>query len=325
MIAGGKPSIAKEDIIKRVSEGNILAHYFNINKVPCVVKSPIREDSKPSFAFYSSDGKSILWVDYATKECGNLFSLLGRIWSMSYEDTLVKINNDIIQKSPTTIRKTNKCTIQKSADSSTDLQCKVREWKDYDIEYWNSYGISIKWLNYAEVYPISHKIIIKENKRYTFGADKLAYAYVEHKENKTTLKIYQPFNKSGFKWINKHDSSVISLWTKVPKEGNIICICSSLKDALCLWANMNIPSIAVQGEGFSISETAQKELKRRFKKVYILLDNDEVGLKDGEKLSGETGFTNLILPIFEGGKDISDLYRVKGKDFFIKTIKNLFL
>ena len=69
----------------------------------------------------------------------------------------------------------------------------------------------MKWLKYADVYPISHKIVIKDNKSYAFGADKYAYAYVEFKEGRTTLKIYQPFNKNGFKWSNRHDRSVISL------------------------------------------------------------------------------------------------------------------
>ena len=183
----------------------------------------------------------------------------------------------------------------------------------------------MKWLKYADVYPISHKIVIKDNKSYAFGADRYAYAYVEFKEGRTTLKIYQPFNKNGFKWSNRHDRSVISLWTKVPKEGDKICICSSLKDALCLWANTGIPSLAIQGEGYGMSDTAINELKRRFNKIYICLDNDEAGLKDGVHLANKTGFINVVIPQFKGGKDISDLYKVLGnKEQFKQTILSLF-
>ena len=159
----------------------------------------------------------------------------------------------------------------------------------------------------------------------TFKADKYAYSYVERKEGKITLKIYQPFNKKGFKWTNKHDSSVISLWTKVPEKGDKICICSSVKDALCLSANTNIPAIAIQGEGYSISKTAINNLKERYKNIYILLDNDAPGIKDAEKLAKETGFINLVLPIFEGGKDISDLYKIlNNKQKFKQILLNLF-
>ena len=153
------------------------------------------------------------------------------------------------------------------------------------------------------------------DKQYVLGADKYAYAFVEHKEGNTTIKIYQPYNKRGYKWSNKHDKTVVSLWTKIPERGNKVVICSSLKDALCLWANTGIPALAIQGEGYTMSKTAINELKRRYKQVYILFDNDEPGLKDGEKLSKDTGFINLVLPKFEGGKDISDLYKSNPENF----------
>ena len=249
------------------------------------------------------------------------------MWNCSYKEVLERINSDIVKfKISSTIKPYTPCNISTTYNynKTTDLQCKVREWRKYDIEYWESYGITLDWLKYAEVYPISHKIIIKDGHKYVFGADRYAYAYVEHKEGKVTLKIYQPFNKNGYKWSNKHDTSVISLWTKVPEYGEQICICSSLKDALCLWANTNIPALAIQGEGYRMSNTAISELKRRYKQVFILFDNDEAGLIDGEKLSASTGFTNIVLPKFEGGKDVSDLMKSKGKEKFLKIILPLF-
>lgn len=326
--SSGKSSVSLEDILKRVTEADILAFYLGVIKIPCVIHSPIRKDRKPSFGLYSLDGKRIFYTDLATGDKGGLFDLLSHIWGIGYRDVLEKINRDI-SKIPTehSLRTYTPSTIIPSSiyNQITDLQCKVREWRDYDIKYWKSYGISLKWLKYAEVYPISHKIIIKNDKRYIFGADKYAYAYVEHKGGKVTLKIYQPFNKDGYKWSNKHDMSVISLWTKVPQKGNIICICSSLKDALCLWANTDIPSIAVQGEGYNISNTAINELRKRYNKIFILFDNDDAGLKDGEKLAKSTGFINIVLPKFNGGKDISDLYHsLQNKETFKEIITGLF-
>ena len=74
-----------------------------------------------------------------------------------------------------------------------------------------------------------------------------------------------------------------------------------------------------------MSDTAINELKKRFEKVYILFDCDEAGLIDGEKLSKQTGFINLVLPKFEGGKDVSDLYHtLQDKQKFREIILNLF-
>ena len=157
-----------------------------------------------------------------------------------------------------------------------------------------------------------------------FRADKYAYTFVERKEGRITHKFYQPFNTKGYKWQNSHDKSVLGLWAKMPPTGDAVCICSSVKDALCLMANIHIPCICLQGEGYPISDTAAKELKRRFTDVFICLDNDEAGLKDAYKLSESTGFINVVIPSFDEGKDISDYYRAYGetsfKTFFGKLI-----
>ena len=309
--SSGRTSISLEELLKKVSEASIAARYLNITEIPCVINSPLRRDDRPSFGLYSFDGEKVRYTDYATGERGGLFDLLSKMWHLSYEDVLDRVVKDFESFNYKTKVKASdggytKIVIKEKVHPKIEI--KVREWRQYDIDYWESYGISLEWLKYADVYPISHKIIIKEGKRYTFGADKYAYAFIERKEGNISIKIYQPFNKNGYKWCTSTDSSVISLWTKVPEEGDEICICSSLKDALCLWSNTGIPAIATQGEGYSMSDTAISELKRRFKVVYVLFDNDEAGLIDGEKLSKQTGFTNIVLPKFEGGKDVSDLY-----------------
>ena len=322
-------SVSLNDIKSRVTEIDILSFYLNIKELPCVINSPFREDNRPSFGIYlSNKSQRVYYKDYATNDSGGLFDLLGKLWNCNYKKVLENINKDInnIDKGNVKLNTGHTITIRSNDEhhSSSDLQCKIREWKDYDIEYWSSYGISLKWLKYADVYPISHKIIIKDGHKYVFKADKLAYAYVERKEGKVSIKIYQPKNTKGYKWSNKHDNSVVSLWTKVPEHGEQICICSSLKDALCLWANTGIPAICPQGESYRISTTAINELKRRFKKIYIIFDIDKAGILDGKKLAESTVFTNLILPKFDNGKDISDAYKILGKDEWLKMMRLLF-
>ena len=327
MISSGKSSFTLDDVLRVASEAQIVSYYLGIQKVPCIINSPLRQDRHPSFGLYSPNGTEINYIDFSTRDSGTIFTLLKNMWNLDYPEVFKRICQDFSKfNSKATVIKSSKCdTTSQVSSSNIDMKCKVREWKDYDLEYWASYGITLPWLKYANVYPISHKIIVKDGKEFVFGADKYAYAYVEFKEGKTTLKIYQPFNKRGFKWANKHDRSVISLWTKVPKTGDKIVVCSSLKDALCLWANTSIPAIAIQGEGYGISNTAINELKRRYKEVYILLDNDEAGLRDGEKLSASTGFINLVLPNINGAKDVSDLYKsLENKKRFKDIILNLF-
>lgn len=307
-----------------VSEASIVAYYLGVKKIPCCINSPLRDDKHPSLGLYSPDGTKVNWIDFGTKDGGRYYTLLSKIWNISIVEVFKRIKKEICNNTDVSIRSHIVSVKNYSAASNSSIEIKVRDWTKDDIEYWGSYGITVDWLKYCEVYPISHKIIIKDNHRYVFKADKYAYAYVEHKDKKTTIKVYQPFNTKGFKWSNKHDRSVISLWTKIPKYGDKVCICSSLKDALCLWINAGIPSVAIQGEGYKMSKTAISELKRRYNAVFVMLDNDEAGLKDALILSESTGFTNVVLPSFSEGKDISDLYKAKGKEEFLNIILSLF-
>lgn len=324
----GNNSVSFEDITSKVRDSDLVSYYLGVTEIPCFIHSPLRKDENPSFGLYSKDGKRIYWTDLATRERGGMYDLLSQMWHCSYKEVLLRIQQDMKKFTKgVNISTYTPCAINSiiSYKNNSDLQCKIREWRQYDIDYWASYGVPLEWLKYAEVYPISHKIIVSEGRKYIFSADKLAYAFVEHKEGKVTLKIYQPLSKDKrYKWSNKHDKSVISLWTKIPEYGDKVVICSSLKDALCLWANTGVPAIAVQGEGYNISNTAISELKRRYVNIFILFDNDKAGLEDGKKLSESTGFTNLVLPQFIGGKDVSDLYKSVGKEQFIKTINALF-
>lgn len=327
MFSKGISSITLKDIRDIISDFDLLSYYFNITNIPCLINSPLRKDNNPSFGFYTNDGYTVRFKDFATKDSGDIYDLLRKLWNLDFPSTLDKIYSDInkINPSSNSIKVSSKKG-HSYKNTLSELNCKVRDWESHDIQYWESYGINIKWLKYAEVYPISHIIIKKDNKEYIFNADKYAYVYVERKENKITLKIYQPYNKK-YKWTNKHDRSVISLWTKIPDKGDILCICASLKDALCLWANTGVPAVSVQGEGYSMSETAVNVLKERYKNIFIIFDNDKAGLIDSAKLAEQTGFKNIILPsLFEYGnpKDISDIYHeMKDQNKFKQLFKNL--
>lgn len=323
MFAQGESSITVQDVVSLIPEYMIAAHYLGITKIPCLVNSPFRNDKHPSIGFYMKNG-NVLWTDFADKSGGDIFLFLEKLWNIPKEAVLSRIKKDFSQFSPKYTVTLRRSIPVRSSSTNKEVSCKIRDWRDYDLEYWNSYGISKQWLEFAEVYPVQKIFISEDNVTRQYPADKYAYAYVERKEGKVSMKIYQPFNTNGYKWINKHDKSVISLWTKIPEKGDYICMCSSTKDALCLWANTNIPSIAVQGEGYPISNTALTQLNSRFKNCLVIFDNDSPGLRDAEKFSKNTGFINVILPKFEGGKDISDLYKVlNNKSAFVSHILNL--
>lgn len=326
MIAKGHSSINLEDVYLKYTDADILYKYFGISCIPEIICSPIREDKHPSFSFFENNrnGK-IMYKDFGTGETGNLYGLLSKIWNIPLSDVYIRIlqEMDMICNLK---RKKRKVVHKKS---SGKIEVKIRKWRDYDLEYWKTYGISGKWLNFGEIYPISHIIKTKENTQYIFPVEKYAYVYVERKDNKVSFKIYQPYS-TEYKWISKHDSSVWDLWTKIPERGDKLIITSSRKDALCLWENTGIPALSLQGEGYIPKEHVMQQLKDRFSNIYVLYDNDythEVnnGRKYGKTLSDKFNLIQIEIPEMYKSKDPSDLYKNHGKDILVKVIDNLIL
>ena len=330
-ISKGKSSVSLDDILSKVTEADILSYYLGVTTVPTIINSPLRKDNRPSFGLYSPNGKRIYFVDFATKDRGGLFDLLGQMWNCSYKEVLTRIDGDISKfcsganihsYTPCAVRSTN------SYNKNTDLQCKIRDWRDYDVKYWASYGITLEWLKYAEVYPISHKIVIKDGHRYVFVADKYAYAYVEHKDNKTFIKIYQPLNKKGYKWTSNIDRSVWSLWTKIPEYGDNLIISSSVKDCLNIMCNLKIPSICLQGEGYLPKPHIMEKLKSRYKNIIVFFDNDftspnNPGHNDAKRLSEEYNLKMVEIPKKYESKDPSDLFKKYGKDRYLVIMNEI--
>ncbi len=320
MLGKSNTDITYKEILQKVSELDLLGYYVGITKVPCVINSPFRKDSNPSFGFQYHQNK-VYYKDFSTKESGNLITFLQKLWGCSFKQCITKILKDIPKINPDNC--INKYTTSQKVyiKNPTNIDCRVREFESKDIQYWNQFGISVELLKQVNVYPISH-IFFDNGITQIKKADDLAYVFLEYKDNLVQKKIYQPLNKKGYKWLSKFDGSVISLWNTIPKEGKILVVCSSVKDALCLRAATNIPTISLQGEGYDINDTPLQQLKERFDYVFIVYDNDEAGIADSIKLAKRTGFINIILPTFEG-KDIAELYQSKGKEEFIKIIYSL--
>jgi len=343
-------SISKTEIFTKYSETEVLSKVFpEITSIPCIIKSPFREDAHPSFSIFMGDNKHLYYKDFGdSDEKGSLLDLLCKLWHCTFNQCLNKICEIMVneEQSDVIVRpKQIKTLTRKEASDLSKLEIKERPWRDYDYRYWKSYGIEPDWLHYTEIRPITFKIITKEGKKYIFPADRLAYAFVEWKDDILSLKVYQPMNTDGFKWCSKMSDGVISLWTKVPECGDKIIIASSVKDALCISSVTHIPAVAPQGEGYNLSETACKELKRRYKEVFISFDGDKAGVKDAAKLSEKTGFINVQCPILNTpsednedvkwlisqglqkkneAKDWSDIYLYFGKDRFVHEFNKAF-
>lgn len=296
-----------ERIVEKYGELTILEHYIsNIKKLPCLISCPYRKDKNPSFGLKMIEDH-IIFKDFATGESGGLLSLIKNITGKTKKDITKDYSNNILKTKSNITTKSNTIVIK----------IKKRDLDDIDINYWKSYGVNANLLSYYDIHPISYYWI----NDYRLIADKLAYAYRIVLNRKVYYKIYQPLSKK-FKWCNNYPANTISLEKYISNTDNPIIICSSVKDALCLKHNIgNIDVCALQGEGYNIPDDFLNKYKDR--KIIILFDNDKAGIEYSKKLSKKTNIPFLEIPLFDNGKDISDYYKIMGKDKFCSLFNNL--
>lgn len=267
----------------RYSDMDILRTYLGISKVPCMVSSPLRNDDlRPSFSFFPK-GDMVFWKDFGTGEKGTTVGLLAKLWNVSYSDALLKIKLDT-ERTSGSLKLTRNYHGKIHVVRTIDMKIQTRPWETWDREYWGKYGITELFATWCNAHPVSHAFFTKYDEasqttsEVCVPMDKFGYAYVEWKDGKQSIKLYQPFSKR-MKWLSKHDASVWDLWKHAfrwaSERSNESCIItSSRKDAMCLWANLQVPCMALQGEGYLPKPQVMQQVLDTFKNVYLWYDND---------------------------------------------------
>lgn len=327
--SNANPVVTIDDILDYKTELEILEFYLDINSLPVMICSPLRPDRSPSLRIDFNENGLIRFYDFGgSNQNGGLFDLLMGIYGLSFQDIIIKIYNEIISGKPLIKIKRDKLIQQKNNVSRIEsLNIKVRPIRSYDLEFWGTGGIDESWLNFGDVYPISHMFIKKDGKEMIIPAERYAYAYLEYKDGIQTYKIYQPFSEK-YKWINNHDRSVWDLWTKLPEFGENIIITKSRKDALTIWANTGIPATCLQAESMQFKNHVAEQIDERFKNKFILYDNDwnkseNYGRIFGDKVSRLLGFKQIEIPSEFECTDSFELRSKVGKELFIEIIKGL--
>ena len=104
----------------------------------------------------------------------------------------------------------------------------------------------------------------------------------------------------------------------IPKNGgDLLVITKSLKDIMVLY-EMGYCAVSPSSETTFIPEDILNDLKARFKKILILFDNDETGIKKAQEYSSKYNLIQFVIDNKFNAKDISDAVKLNGFD----VIKN---
>ena len=320
-----KPTI--NDVYNHVNHYDMFRFYVGDFKLGKPILSPLDNEKKPSFSIYARGGQ-ILFNDFRLGG-GDIIKFVCKRFNISYYEAICKIIHDagLSNRFNTGLNTLVKPVIHhniKIKDTNKEIRIKARKPMERDIEFWAQFHITEETLRKYRVVPISMFFI--NNK--PIKADRLAYAFIEEKDNKSSYTIYQPYSPT-YKWTKSHDSSVFYGWTQLPEKGPILILTKSLKDIMTINSITGLPAVSLQGEGVKPKPHVIEELKSRFNKIYVLYDNDfsskrNWGEELGERISKEHDLLHLKIPngtafMFKA-KDTSDLAKNAG----VEEVKKLF-
>lgn len=308
-----------KNVLALSSKREIMEAFFGTNKIYGCFSSPLRKDEHPSF---SINRKSCKYIDHVSKETGDCFDLIMKYHNVDMLNALYvainlvgighRFNTSVLQnnvKQITLAKPEINDFVRGGEFEVLDLNVTIREWEDHDLEYWQKYNINLNILKLGKVFPIS-KYFLND---LMYVADKYAYVFAERKDNKVTLKVYQPFRETGKgKWINNNTFDVWELYNLIPPKGKKLVITSSRKDALAILSNSGFPSTSFQAEGTRPKQHVLDNVVQRFDEVYVLYDNDKKGTNWGQEHAAKLcalnpKLINIKIPDRYKSKDFSDL------------------
>jgi len=266
----------------------------------------------------------LLFKDLGTGIYGSCFDFVMQYYGLSFKQSLHKIVVDFniehkffLDDKINVTKQAFKPKIHKKSEIPNEIdnyiQVKIRDWKDHDLKYWNSYGITLKILKYFNVFPIEY-IFLNDK---VIKAEAYSYAYLEKKDGFYRYKIYQPFSNK-MKWLSNFIEGTLSGWSQLPQKGKELIITSSYKDVMTLYS-LGFNSVAPQTETYNFKNHIIQDLKNRFEIIYIFYDYDESGIKESNKNADNFGFIKLFTNN-KNYKDPSDYYKKYGKE---KTYKKI--
>lgn len=290
--------ITLDYILSKVSEYDIYAHYLGQFKVGAIYNSPFRKDKNPSFGiYYSKRTKQLLFKDHGTGECGNIVKFISLYTGLTNYNDILK---DIVKQLNITTDTKLDSSKQYIPSSETVIGIVRQKFTPTDINYWSQFNISEKTLKKFNVNSIKYYLcngIVKG----IYKEDNPMYAYKVY----NNFKIYRPLADKYTKWRNNLTEYDIQGYAQLPSKGDTLIITKSMKDVMCLY-EMGIPAISPSSESTFIPNDILEGLKKRFKRIIILFDRDNAGVKYLRKMSLKTGLEGLLVHKKFKAKDISD-------------------
>lgn len=358
--------ITKEFILSKISQASIFSVYMNLDAniiQDCIdngtmISSPFRIDNHPSFGFRYDNRNKLKARDFAGYFWGDCFDAVAFVLSTNNKNININNKSDF-RYVLNHIANTFKHIIYgKEKDENVNdeilegleiiknrknvIELVIRNWEDYDIEYWKQFDIDISLLNVNFVYPIEQFYINRnvnpEPKYYHNKKDK-CYAYIlgQDKNGIYNIKLYFPNRKKGnVRFITNcnHIEGVLNF--KTDYKYDYVIITKSTKDRLALksyltksskcytpYGQVKVGLINIPCESYILKQKEYDFIVSNIKDPYniiSLMDNDMTGKKEAIYLRNNYNIAPILIPKEYECKDFAELRQ----NYSIEIIDKLF-
>lgn len=319
-----EPRITKEFLLSKNSEETYMTTYLGIPVQKGLQISPLRNDKRPTASFYRNKKGDLIFHDFGTGFNGNFISVVMELHRCDFSTALRTIAKDFgyiktTEEYTPTIKKIIKSNATYTEKTETIIQIQAKEFSPNELKWWESFGINKQTLDKYNVYSCDSIFI---NGQY-FGSTSEhnpAYGYYGGKKNNIELwRIYFP-RKKTYRFISNWSAKMIQ-GTKQLTNDDYVIITKSLKDVMLL-NQYGINACAPNGEAILIYASQFKKLQKKYKRIYVLFDNDLPGVRGAHKYKKEYGCRCIFIKR-QFAKDMSDLYKLIHKANFKTAIKEL--
>ena len=208
------------------------------------------------------------------------------------------------------------------------IQVEIQDFTDLELKWWNKYGITLEILKKYNVYSCKHvflngQLVAKSQQHCPiFG-----YYGGKIQENKEKIELWRCYfpKRKEYRFLGNWPTKKVQGLDNIPKSGNLLVITKSQKDVMCLYS-LGLSAIAPNSETQFISDVVLEDLKKRFKYIVVIFDNDQTGISfmnKQKRLHPELIYT--WIPRDSGAKDISDFYKLYGRKKTLDLIKQFIL
>lgn len=265
-------------------------------------------DKTPSMCIYYDKNKKVYkFKDFSTGKGGSAIDFIKELKGFDFHTAVKFITEDYNEF---ILHNNGSYDIQDFKEHSKYqvVDHVKRNWNTKDQYFWTQFNIGSRLLEEHNVYPIDSYCMCKVNedgssKELTISGP---YIYGYFTSTGQLYKIYQPKVKQrkfikvqpylqGTEQLGKHD---------------ILVITSSLKDMMALKSlKLRVDSIAPDSENTMIRKETIESLKKKYKSIVVMFDNDEAGIKAMQKYRDQYNTHPVLLT---SAKDLSDAVRDKG-------------